>query len=182
MDINTNQLKRSMCSWYLPPNDWFKANFDGATKGNPWHIGCGGVIQNGVGFCIGVMVFPLGNQTNHLAEAMGTLQAIKLAHNLGVKLLWLEGDSKNIINCLLGKHQASWMIKNIIDLAREMLEGFDQCYISHDYKEANRSANWAANEAIRSEQIKIWNSEGELPQVAHDILNYERYHGKLGRI
>lgn len=141
MDINTNQIKRSMSSWSFPPNDWFKANFDGAAKGNPGPVGYGGVIRNGVIFCIGVVAFPLGNQTNHLAENMGTLQAIKLAHNLGVKLLWLEGDSKNIINCLLGKHQPSWTIKNIIDSAREMNEGFDQFYISHDYREANMSAD-----------------------------------------
>lgn len=128
------------------------------------------------------MAFPLGNQTNHLDEAMGALQAIKLAHNLGVKFLCLERDSKNIINCLLGKHQPLWMIKNIIDLARDMLEGFDQCYISHDYREANKSVYWATNEAVQSGKIKIWNSEGELPQVACDILNYKKYHGKNHRI
>ncbi|XP_057833028.1 uncharacterized protein LOC131043812 [Cryptomeria japonica] len=148
MDINTNQLKRSMCLWYFPPNDFFKANFDGDAKGKPGPTGCGGVIQNWVGFCIKVVAFPLGNQTNHLAEVLGILQAIKLAHNLGMKLLWLEGDSKNIINCLLGKYQPSWTIKNSIDSAREIIEGFDQCYISHDYREANRSVDWATNEAV----------------------------------
>lgn len=43
-------------------------------------------------------------------------------------------------------------------------------------------ANWAANEAVQSEKIKIWNIEGELPHVARDILIYEIYHGKEGRI
>ncbi|XP_057857147.2 uncharacterized protein LOC131066407 [Cryptomeria japonica] len=180
MDTNTNQIKRSMCSWSFPPNAWFKANFDGVAKGNPGPAGCGGVIWNGAGFYIGAVAFPLGIQTNNLAEAMGTLQTIKLAYNLSVKVLWLEGDSKNIINCLLGKHQPSWMIKNIIDSVREFLEGFDKCYISHEYRESNMCANWAANEAVQSEQIKIWNSEAELPHVAHDILIYEIYHGKQG--
>lgn len=44
MDINTNQIKRSMCNWSFPPNQWFKANFDGAAKGNPGPASCGGVI------------------------------------------------------------------------------------------------------------------------------------------
>lgn len=96
IDINTNQLKIRICCWSFPPNDYIKANFNGAAKGNPEPTGYGGVIQNCVGFCIGVVAFPLGNQTNHLAEAMGALQAIKLAHNLGVKFLVLQGDSKTL--------------------------------------------------------------------------------------
>ncbi|XP_057824801.2 uncharacterized protein LOC131036824 [Cryptomeria japonica] len=137
-----------MYSWSFHPNDWFKANFDGAVEGNPGFAGYSGVIQNGATFCIRVVAFPLGNQTNHLAEAMGALQAIKLAHNLGFKFLSLEGDSKNIINCLFGKHQPLWTIKNIINSNKEMLEGFDQCYTSHDYREAKRSANCATNETV----------------------------------
>lgn len=79
MDTNSNQIKRSMCIWSFPPNSWFKDNFDGAAKGNPGPTGCGGVIRNGVGFCIGVVAFPFGIQTNHLIESMGTLKTIKLA-------------------------------------------------------------------------------------------------------
>lgn len=74
------------------------------------------------------------------------------------------------------------MIKNIINYVRELLEGFDNCHISYDYKEANRCADQAANEAVRREKIKIWNSEGELPHVACGILTYERLHGKQVQI
>lgn len=141
MGTNINQIKKSMCRWSFPLNDWLKANFDCVAKGNPGLVGCGGVIRNGAGFCTRVVAYTLGIQTNHLAEAMGALQAIKLAYNLGVKMLWLEGDSKNIINCVLGKYQSLWTIKNIIYSARELLQGFDKCHISHHYRETNRCAD-----------------------------------------
>lgn len=124
----------------------------------------------------------MGNQTNNLAESMGALDAIKLTHELGAKKVWLEGDSNNIINYLLGYQHQSWMIKNIIYTAKELLDGLDQYYISYVYRESNKSVDWVANEAVQSGQIMIWYGERELPQVARDILNYERYHRKQGRI
>lgn len=105
----------------LPPNDWFKSNFGGVLKGNLGPASCTGVIQNGVGFYSGAVAYPLGIQTNHMEEDMDALQSIKLASNLGVKMLWLEGKFKKIINCLLGNHQPSWTIKNIIESSRELL-------------------------------------------------------------
>lgn len=63
-----------------------------------------------------------------------------------------------------------------------MLQGFDQCYISHDYREANKNIDWATNEAVQSGKMKIWYGKGELPLVTREILNNERYHGKQGRI
>lgn len=125
-----NQINRSLCCWSFPPNEWFKANFDGAAKGNLGPARYGGVIRNGVGFCTRVVAYPLGIQTNHMAEAMGALQAIKLASNLGVKMLWLEDNSKSIIHYLLCNHQPSWTIKNIIESAKELLQRFKKCHIT----------------------------------------------------
>ena len=39
---------------------------------------------------------------NHYAKASVALHAIKLALTIGIKNLWLEGDSLNIIKCLKG--------------------------------------------------------------------------------
>lgn len=89
--------------WSFPPNGWVKANFDGAAKGNPGAAGYGGVIRESFGNFLGTMATPLGSQTNHLVEAAGAFYIINLAQSLNFKNLWLEGDSKNIIDCLLGK-------------------------------------------------------------------------------
>ena len=45
---------------------------------------------------------PLGNQTNYYAEANATVYTTKLALEVGVKHLWMEGVSNNIIRCIKG--------------------------------------------------------------------------------
>ena len=95
-------LKRQDASWLLPPDGWSKANFDGASKGNPGPSGCGGVIRNSFGEGIAAFASPLGFQTNHLAEARAASRVVKLAFEAGITKLWLEGDSKNIINTING--------------------------------------------------------------------------------
>ena len=49
----------------------------------------------------------LGFQTNHFTEASATCHVVKLAFEVGIKNLWLEGDSNNIIKCINGKSQSS---------------------------------------------------------------------------
>ena len=89
---------RENCSWFLPPVGWLKANFDGAAKGNLGRVGVGGIIRNEHGKGIVAFVAPIGCQTNHYVEALDSHQIIKLAKDVGVKCLWLERDSKNIID------------------------------------------------------------------------------------
>ena len=50
---------------------------------------------------------PLGFQTNHFVEASAACQIVKLAFDMGIKKLWLEGDFNNIIRCIKGITQPS---------------------------------------------------------------------------
>lgn len=91
-----------------------KADFDGEAMGNLGLAGCGGVIRNNFGHCMAVVTLPLGIKTNPLTEVMASLQVTKLAKDIGVTRLWLQGDSMNIIKCLIGLSIPSWTIDNII--------------------------------------------------------------------
>ena len=106
--------RRQQASWSFPPKKWHKANFDGAAKGNPGLAGCGEIIRNSLDGGIVVFSSPIGHQTNHLAEASAARLIVKLALDSGIKYLWLEGDSLNIINCILGVTNPSWTIESII--------------------------------------------------------------------
>ena len=74
--------KREGCCWSLPPKGWFKANFDGATKGNPRKAGVGGIIRNEHGKGIAAFSTPIGSQTNHYAKAIAAHLTIKLAKEM----------------------------------------------------------------------------------------------------
>ena len=101
--VKNGLRKRQEAKWLFPPEGWHKANFDRASKGNPGPSGGGGVIRNDNGNCIAAFSLPLGFQTNHYAEANVACNAVKLAFEVGVTNLWLEGDSKNIFECIIGK-------------------------------------------------------------------------------
>ena len=77
--------RRQEATWSFPPENWHKANFDGAAKGNPGPAGCGGIIRNSSGGGIATISSPIGHQTNHLAEANATRLTIKLALALGIE-------------------------------------------------------------------------------------------------
>ena len=106
--------KREGCSWSFSLGGWLKANFDGAAKGNPRKARASGIIRNVYGKGITNFTTSLGIQTNHYVKGIVAYQTINLAKEIGVKFLWLEGDSKNIIDCLNGRNKATWTITNII--------------------------------------------------------------------
>ena len=56
---------------------------------------------------------------------------------MGVNFLWLEGDSKNIIDCLNGRNKMTWMMTNIIGECIQDLQTFEKTYVVHKYHEAN---------------------------------------------
>lgn len=91
---------RDSARWDFPLTNWFKINFDGASKGNLATVGCGVVIRNSNGDFVGGTTIPLGCQTNHVVEASTTLYGLIYAKDLNLKNIWIEGDSLNIINCL----------------------------------------------------------------------------------
>jgi ribonuclease HI len=133
--------KRQEAKWIRPPEGWHKANFDGVAKGILGQAGCGGIIRNRFGVGVAAIFFPLGHQTNHFAKASAALHVIRVAENIGVRNLWLEGDSNNIIHCIRGETDPSWTISNIIEEIKAKIRLFDKVHISHVFQEANAVAD-----------------------------------------
>ena len=74
---------RACIKWRAPPRGWIKGNFDGAAKGNPGKVGCGGIIRDHVGNTIDAIAIPIGISTSHRAEATASLYTMKLAIETG---------------------------------------------------------------------------------------------------
>ena len=89
--------------------------------------------------------FPLGHLKNYYTKDCAALQTTKLAKEIGVKCLWLEGDSNNIIKCLRGEHPPSWSIKNMMEEMKNILLSFKRVFASHVYRKGNGAADWMAN-------------------------------------
>ena len=90
-----------------------------------------------------------------MAEARAACSVVKLAFEAGVSKLWLEGDSKNIINNINGIPPPSWTIANIIDETRSILTKFEKVHVTHAFREANPVADWFANIGVGADNVKI---------------------------
>lgn len=177
-----SRIKRQEARWLLPPEGWHKANFDGASKGNPGPSGCGGVIRNCNRDGLVAFSMPLDIQTNHVAKARASCESVKEAYEKGVKNLWLEGDSKDIVDCIKGLTQESWTISNIIEETRDYLSKFEKGHISHVFQEANPMADWLANDGVRQEKKKTWILGKDLPNEAKSIIFQEKILGSTAEI
>ena len=135
--------------------DWYKINFDGASKGNPGIPGCGIIIRTMNGDRVDGMAIPIGVQTNNVAEASASLYGLNHAKSLNLKKIWIEGNSLNIINCLNKVNSPSWTINNIIGKVVDLISSFENCVVTHNYRETNQVADWAANVACKSDERLI---------------------------
>ena len=163
--------------WQLPPKGWHKENFDGASKGNPGPLGCGRVIRNNFGGGVAAFSLPLGFQTNHFAEASSACQTIKLAFEMGIKKLWLEGDSNNIINCIKHISHPSWTIANIIEEIHAILDKFESVHVTHVFREVNPVADWFTNEVVRLDKLLTWHLGRNLGVEAKSLIELENIQG-----
>ena len=79
-----------------------------------------------------------------------------MALNSGIDYLWLEGDSLNIINYILGIIKPSWTIANIIEEIIANLHRFKKFHVSHFYHEANLVADWFTNAIVSNMVVVMW--------------------------
>ena len=86
----------------------------------------------------------------------------------------MEGDSLNIINCLNKITKPLWTISNIILQAINIINSFDICVVTHNFREANRATDWVANVACLSEQKVIWNKNDLLHTEGCQIIDYDK--------
>ena len=98
--------------------------------------------------------------------SLATLHGLWYAKKLNLKRIWLEGDSLNIINCLKKKTTPSWTISNMINESIQIINSFEICVISHNFREAN---GWLIGQ-------RMWHAE--MIKLSFGIF-MTPYHGKL---
>jgi len=120
--------------------------FDGASKGNPGKAGAGAVLYlNNVEIWNGSKY--IGDSfTCNYAEYCGLIIGLEEALKKDIKNLYVEGDSKLVINQLDGKYKVK--SNNLIDLyskAKYLSNQFDTIRFKHIYRDKNARADELAN-------------------------------------
>ena len=123
--------------------------FDGASKGNPGISGAGAVLYyNNEEIWHGTIY--LGKQTNNYAEYYGMIIGLQEAKKKGISNLYIEGDSKLVINQMKGIYNVK--SSNLLDLykkAKLLVLSFDTIDYKHIYRDQNKRADELANIAVK---------------------------------
>ena len=98
---------------------------------------------------------------------------VKLAFEIGVTNLWLEGDSNNIIKCIIDNSHPSCTIANLIDETHETLAKFNRVHVTHILLEANPVGNKFANIGVDIDQKKTWHPRNCLPLDVKSMIDLD---------
>lgn len=94
-----------------------------------------------------------------------------MTNSKGYRKVWLEGDSLNIINNLKKSYVPSLSVDSLIMDVIEILNSFDEFYISHIVREGNGLVDFFANFGVSSS--RVWDVNDLLPIEAITCLNHD---------
>lgn len=127
----------------------FRANIDGAARGNPGPAAYGVVIRDARGQVIATFKKYIGRFTNNVAEYYGLIAALDYAQSHGLRALRVESDSELMVKQMRGQYKVkSGDLRPLFERARKMSQGIESFHIEHVYREQNREADALANEAL----------------------------------
>ena len=127
----------------------FRANIDGAARGNPGPASYGVVIRDGRGEVVAKLKKYIGRMTNNVAEYYGLIAALDYAQSHGLRALRVESDSELMVKQMRGVYKVkSADLQPLFERAKKVSQGFESFRIEHVYREQNREADALANEAL----------------------------------
>jgi len=127
----------------------FRANVDGAARGNPGPAAYGVMIRDSKGEVVARLKKYIGRMTNNVAEYYGLIAALDYAQAHGVKALRIESDSELMVKQMRGQYKVkSEDLRPLYERAAKMTKGFESFRIDHVYREQNREADALANQAL----------------------------------
>lgn len=160
----------SMIVAWEPPL-FFKLNFDGTVKGDLFDVGI--IISNHEGHLQQAKAFNLGYSSVLIAEATALHQGLKVALQIGIWHILVEGDNLTVINSLNGTWAVPWKIASIFYDCKILLSHFASFNVCNVFRNVNRAADWIAN--VRhlipsSFNVSLYNNSMLSSKIVFDTL------------
>ncbi|XP_042958135.1 uncharacterized protein LOC122293694 [Carya illinoinensis] len=152
---NPTNIPQSI-QWSAPPVNVYKINWDSAVDKVNCKVGVGTIIRDWKGRVIACMrmcisLFP----DPYLAEAIGALHSVKLALDIGLIQIKLEGDAINVVNDIKG-NKDSWKHTGlIITDIKQLLLRFDSFIVDYVPRSCNSLAHCLARDALHINDVLV---------------------------
>lgn len=91
----------------------------------------------------------LGSCSSVMAELWGLVEGLKIAWSMGFKNVWMEMDSKVVVEMVRRGCASCRPYFALVNEARFLLQKDWSVKVSHAYREANFVADWLAGWAIK---------------------------------
>ncbi|XP_057248243.1 uncharacterized protein LOC125493661 [Beta vulgaris subsp. vulgaris] len=156
---------RNQVSWFPPPSNYFKLNFDGSNLPNS-QDSFGFVIHDPEGKVLLCGAGALDLSISILVAVVRDLrESIRGVIYLGLRNLIIEGDNLVVINSVRNIWKIFWTINAIILDAGEDLKQFEDVQIRQIFREANAAADWMAHRGHTTTNITYWFYVPDFPFV-----------------
>lgn len=144
--------------WKKPKFGWTKLNFDGSFKGLSGKGSIGGVVRNhNAEFLLGYAE-SIGRTNSTLAELIALRRGLELVLENGWNSdIWLEGDAKTLVEIIVQRRQVRCKeVQRHLSHINSILPEFDNCIVSHIFREGNRAADKFAKMGHHLQEPRIW--------------------------
>ncbi|XP_019455063.1 PREDICTED: uncharacterized protein LOC109356182 [Lupinus angustifolius] len=138
--------------WKTPSFGLVKVNSDGAAHGN----------SNGD--LMGCFASYFSIQNSIYVELLAAIMVVSIAHAKGWRSIWLECDSKVVVDIFQGSKLVPWRLSNLMNKCRHLLNSM-QFMVSHIFIQGNVCANKLATFGVNSKIDSWWNS---MPTFLYD--------------
>ena len=123
--------------------------FDGGSRGNPGPCGIGAVIYKNNKEEATVSKYISGKHSNNFAEYTAFIEGLKKALEMKITHLYVEGDSKLVINQCNGKYKVnSPNLQSLNAKAKHLCNQFTYITLHHVKRNHNKRADQLANMAM----------------------------------
>lgn len=148
LTLKLNEIKYGLKKYLI--DEKYSLYFDGCSKGNPGLAGAGGVIYKNDVEILTYAYFLGNNKTNNEAEYSSLLMGIEEAIKIGIKSLYVYGDSQLVINQVLGKYKInSTKLKEYYNNINKKISFFDKIIFTHVLRNKNKRADELSNIALK---------------------------------
>ncbi|XP_062021429.1 uncharacterized protein LOC133738002 [Rosa rugosa] len=171
---STSQVIR----WLPPPAGFAKLNFDGSVVNNK-KAAAGFVIRDHDGSPLFAGVRAIGHASVPIAEGSAVRDGLYHALLLNCRKIYVEGDSKLIIDSINKKCAPPWRLRTLVKDILSLASNFEAVSFSYVPREANFVADAVTNMGHRSSTPITWSKK--LPFSALFAFNFDQFSSGCSR-